>query len=355
MGNRLAKILKWALDTLPNQPNALDKELLQTQKVLRKIARRWKSQRTGWNLPKTQNTDIPFFRILHLRQRTFVKSPNEYHPKATRIYKTDILINAEGKIEVSITYGYPREGNGWGLQYKQHPNEDGPQALERIANKIETLLIPVKPSPYGYALHISSEHMETIAREDHYNNLTNVYNGSLRSLCRQDHFGTIIPDKGTKAAFGNIKNTPCSLSYEIASMLADLMARNNVTQAEMEIIAAGLKTARRLTIPNLTLDRFTTTLNKNIINAKGLMEKAPPDYQTLKQGIREAKNRNAMVLVWLPHPSKPGLIRVPWKHVRLNMRLNQITYQNHTHNIKEIRQFDVIPKTMNPEKNITSP
>jgi hypothetical protein len=345
--NQLTKILKWALDTLPNQPDATWK-LLQTQKALRKIARQWK-RRKEWNHASTQNACISMARILNFRQRTFAKPYGE-DPKATRIHKTRILINAEGKIEVIITYGYPRN-NDTNTNHITYATPDGPQALTQTADEIEALLVPIKPQEENQ--HTAKEHWETINREAWYHRLTNpcydkTTNTCTRGLRTQGHFanGRLTPDKETKEAFGNIEYAPYTRKEEVASMLADLLERNDVTEAEMEILTASLKTARELATPNATLNRFRKELNnRNHALRFDHIELAKPNYQILEQGIQEAKNSNAKIFVWIPHTNKqPGWMRVPWTHVRLNKSTNKITYRKHTFDIGVIQQFDVLPK-----------
>ena len=365
------KYLVAALLNLAGTPDIHPTEL--TQRALRQIARSWGKKRRVFEdltpaIPEAdrfstyhRSAAAGLRRLADFSERDLAISLNSSHPKATRLYAAVAELGPDGCLQVSLTFGYPRDASSWSLRrgdarlcrrgvltdlvdvFTQQPGEDGPSALRRITDEIEKILVQVPPSRvFGYQC--PPLHKQAILREEFYHSLRRDLDECARGGGDFTRGAELKADEETKERFGHAEEAPYTLADEIASMLADLLVRERVTESEMTILARGFKNMRRFTPVNTLAEIFRASLaNRNYGDLRDQPAPEPgPNYHALTSCLRKARQVKARVLAWIPS-SAVGLIRVRWGQIRLNRKKNTITYRGRTMDVGVIRQIDCLP------------
>lgn len=348
-----------------------------TWRAVRQILAEWGSRRRFVSLtaPVAEadrwkyraDADINLRRLADFESRDMAVSFNPSHPKATRLFSVDAKIDKTGRLYVVLTFGYPRDSSSWtishfdadrtsndawasfGAKLVQREDEDGPVALARIVDEIESVLVPLqKPNVVGYS--VPEAHREALRRESFFSQTHAALRESARGACG-DFWTTYskkpAPDMETLARFGYAEDRPYQMTEELASMLADQLARSHTTEAELALLIDGMKRARRFRKANGFATAFCRSIsNRNWGAVDAERQPTPgPDYAALDECAKETSAQSGAAWVWIPSArANGGLIQVPFARVQFDRSTNRITYRGHSMDVGVIRQIDCLPK-----------
>lgn len=302
------------------------------------------------------------------KNRQLNVSFNDCHPDATYLYGVTLFLDLKSRICARLTYGYPRDGSSWSVSYDDWDTDCWLMMGDRISEKAavgQMLRQKRSESPEEclkrMELHISlrclprteSEQLRAEDREKLYGQFSH----RLHDLNRGDfQSGKFQSDARTRALFA--PGYPYSRNEEVASMLADLLQRPTesicsdnaervaeqyLSGGELEMLSQSLRAIRRLRPANTALSIFQSSLGNRNYGYGHRQPEERPDYAALRRGLKLARRARARVLLWVPRSeAMTGLVRVPLRRVRFDLRRNRLRFEGEWLDVGVIREIEAL-------------
>jgi hypothetical protein len=327
---------------------------LSSRKHLQPYMEKWK--RRCRPIPEDPTVEETLNKLRAMRHRKLKHSCNPAHPKAQTVHQICIAINAAGRLETTLQYGYPRDSSSWDIQLPGQKAGEPPGAYLRrmlalIEKKVKPLPDPGTESQISFTTKIATSHAKTIKQENIFEYLAALGKNHENFKPQFD------PDPKTAAFFEDRPTLENQTSMDVLSSLVAEFYTEKLPPIITHLLIQSFQKARGILYANQLGQKFLESMDRpytdrpcNKLHGNNL---PGPDYTLLNQCLKAAASAGCKTFLLLPKSHQDGLQYIPLDHININRKKHclshplkkETAYRPEKFDLGEIRQVCCVPNS----------